>query len=156
MVLIFVNGRLMKLLKGSLVINMKTFEIKVEKTLRLTEEDINDILCSCFEGGCGYWACLDNGEISWEIARVELYKNGNADPTMEDIMTWILSNGRSIFIEDEEDDNERYSFDMNDFFEGINLAVREGFWDGDDIGDIDGWVGDAIIQYAVFGEQVYG
>ena len=49
-------------------------------------------------------------------------------------------------------------FSINDetFFEGINLAIREGFWDGDDIGDIDGWVGDAIIQYAVFGEQVYG
>ena len=156
MELIWKIGRLMKLLKEELVIKMKTFEIEIKKTIKLTEEDISDILCSCFEGGCSYWACLDNSEISWEIARVNLYKNGNTDPTLEDVMTWILCNNRNIFIEDEEDDCERYSFDISDFLDGISMAIKDGFWDGDDIGDIDGWVGDSIIQYAVFGEQVYG
>lgn len=138
------------------MINMKTFEIKVEKTLKITEESINDILCSCFEGGCGYWACLDNSTFEWEIARGTLVKNGNTHPTIEDIMTWMLCNGRSIFIEDEEDDNQRYSFDMDDFLNGISLAISEGCWDGIDVCDVDGVVGDAIIQYAVFGECVYG
>lgn len=132
---------------------MKTFKLDINKSLELTEEDICDIISTCFYGG---WACIDNTEISWEIARGTLYAKENMSPTMEDIMTWILCTGRSIFIEDVEDDYERYSFDINDFLDAIGAVIEEDYWDGEDICDIDGEIGDAILQFAVFGEVVYG
>lgn len=136
---------------------MKTFEVKVEKSLRLTEEDLNDILCSCFEGGCGYWACLDNSTEEWDVAReAVIEKVGKNNYTFEDVMMHILCNGGSIRLIDQEDDDQVFAMNMGDFLNGIGQAISEGFWDGEDICDVDGEVGDAIIQYAVFGELVYG
>jgi hypothetical protein len=134
---------------------MKAFEIKVEKKIKLLEEDINDILCSCFEGGCGYWACLDNTTQEWDMAHEALheqYENDNF--TIEDVMTWILYNGYSIHLIDKEEDRE-YSFNMEGFLDGVSKSISAGFWTGEDTCDVDGIVGDAIIQYTVFGEQVY-
>lgn len=135
---------------------MKTF-ITVEtetKTLTLAEKDISDILSACFMGN--YWACIDNATTSWEIARVNLRKNGNAYPTIEEIMTWLLCNGGSIFVEDIENDYERDSFDIDDFLRGIETAIDEEYWDGEDVGDIDGEIGDVILQLTLFGEVLYG
>lgn len=40
---------------------MKTYNISTTNAnIKVTEEDISDILCSAIEGGIGYWACLDN------------------------------------------------------------------------------------------------
>lgn len=135
---------------------MKAFEVEVKKKIKLIEEDINDILCSCFEGGCGYWACLDNTTKEWDMAHEALHQQYGTDNfTIEDIMVWILYNGYSIHLIDQEED-KRYSFNMDEFLNGISMSVSEGFWDGNDTCNVDGVVGDAIIQYAVFGEQVYG
>ena len=37
----------------------KTFSYTVEQ--KLTEGNMLDVLTTAFEGGIGYWACLDNG-----------------------------------------------------------------------------------------------
>ena len=134
---------------------MKTFNIEVKKTSQFTEEDFNDILCSCFEGGCGYWCCIDNTTVEWDEVREELHLHGNTDPTMEDIMLQILTDKQAIRLIDQEED-EVYYLDMKRFIAGIAMSIENGFWDGSDIWHVDGLVGDAIIQYAVFGEQVYG
>lgn len=134
---------------------MKTFEVKVEKTIKLTEEDINDILSACFYGGCSYWACIDNTTEDWKLAKRKLCEDGNDDPTIEDIMVWLLCNGYAVNLIDEED-NRYYEFNLWAFLDGISRTISKGYWNGDDIGDIDGEVGDVIIQYTVFGELVYG
>lgn len=134
---------------------MKTFNVEVKKTIQFTEEDFNDILCSCFEGGCGYWCCIDNDTDEWVEARNELHLHGNTDPTVEDIMLQMLINGKAIRLIDQEED-EAYYLNMLRFTTGIRMSIENGFWDGKSIWDVDGLVGDAIIQYAIFGEQVYG
>lgn len=134
---------------------MLKFKIETKRTIELTEEDINDILSVCFSGGCGYWACIDNTTEVWDKARDYLLNHGNTDPTVEDIMTWILCNGHEIIVIDREE-NEQYSLTLWKFFDGIKLTVEHNFWDGEDVYDIDGEVGDVIIQYAVFNELVYG
>ena len=134
---------------------MKTFDVEVKKTIQFTEEDLNDILCSCFEGGCGYWCCVDNTTVGWDEAREKLHLKGNTDPTMEDIMLQMLVDGKPIRLIDQEEDKV-YSLYMMRFTKGIKMSIENGFWNGNDIWDVDGLVGDAIIQYAVFGEQVYG
>lgn len=134
---------------------MKTFNIEVKKTIKFTEEDLNDILCSCFEGGCGYWCCIDNTTTEWDEAREKLHLHGNTDPTIEDIILQILTDGKSIRLIDQEDDVELH-MTLESFINGIGRSIESGFWSGSNIWDVDGLVGDAIIQYAVFGEQVYG
>ena len=136
---------------------MKAFEVNVERTLTLTELDLSDILCSCFEGGCGYWACLDNSTKEWDAAReAVIEKIGEHNYTIEDVMMHILCSGGSLRLIDQEDDDQVFEMNMADFLNGIGQSISEGFWNGEDTCDVDGEVGDAIIQYAIFGEQVYG
>ena len=134
---------------------MKTFEINVTKKIKLTEEDFNDILCSCFEGGCGYWCCVDNGTIVWDDARERLYESGNTDPTIEDVMFYILTHKGTIHLIDQEED-DKYYLSIDEFFKGIGMSIENGSWDGTDVCDVDGEVGDVIIQYALFGKLIYG
>lgn len=134
---------------------MKTFNVEVKKTLKLTEEDLDDILCSCFEGGCSYWCCIDNTAPDWKRSKGELYQNGNDYPTIEEIMLQMLKTDKPIRLIDQEEDVSVY-LTMESFLKGIAMSVENGFWSGEEIMDVDGIVGDAIIQYAVFGEQVYG
>ena len=134
---------------------MATFDIKIEKTIKFTEEDLSDILCSCFEGGCNYWCCIDNDTDEWDDAKEQLRANGNQCPVIEDIMLYMLIHGMPIRLIDEEENIGLY-MTMNIFLGGIKMAIENGYWDSYDIDDIDGYVGDAIIQYAVFGEVVYG
>ena len=134
---------------------MKTFDVEIKKTIKFTEEDLNDILCSCFEGGCSYWCCIDNDTMEWDEAKEMLRKNGNTYPTIEDIMLQIMIDNRAVRLIDEEDDVVLF-MTLNSFLKGIELSITEGFWSGEETMDVDGVVGDAIIQYAVFGEQIYG
>ena len=132
---------------------MATFDIKIEKTIKLTEEDLSDILCSCFEGGCGYWCCVDNSTDEWNNAREQLHANGNQRPVIENIMLYMLIHGMPLRLIDEEEDVALY-MTMDTFLTGIKMTLENGFCDC--IDEIDAIAGDAIIQYAVFGEQVYG
>lgn len=134
---------------------MKTFDIEITKIIKLAEEDLSDILCSCFEGGCNYWCCIDNTTDEWINAKEKLYVNGNPWPTTDEIMLYMLTHDMPIKLIDEEDDVVLY-MTMNTFMGGIKMAIENGHWSGDYIDDVDGEVGDAIIQYAVFGELVYG
>lgn len=134
---------------------MKTFDVEIKKTIKFTEEDLKDILCSCFEGGCSYWCCIDNTISEWDEAANELHLHGNTEPTIEDIMLQIMIDNKAVRLIDEEDDVVLF-MTLNSFLKGIELSIAEGFWSGEDTIVVDGVVGDAIIQYAVFGEQVYG
>ena len=134
---------------------MATFDIEIKKKIKLTEEDLSDILCSCFEGGCDYWCCIHNGTDEWRNAKEQLRANGNRQPVIEDIMLYMLTHDAPIKLIDTEDEAALY-MTMNTFMGGIKMAIENGHWDGDYIDDVDGEVGDIIIQYAVFGELVYG
>ena len=132
---------------------MATFDIEIKKKIKLTEEDLSDILCSCFEGGCSYWCCIDNSTDEWDNAKEQLRANGNQHPVIEDIMVYMLTHDMPIRLIDEEENIGLY-MTMNTFLTGIKMTIENGFCDC--IDDIDALAGDAIIQYAVFGEQVYG
>ena len=78
------------------------FEIIIQKKLKFTKEDLTDILSSCFDGVCYYWAIIDNDREEWNIAENCCTKH---DCTVEDIMLWILLNGYNIHLIDKEDNN---------------------------------------------------
>ena len=121
------------------------------KKIGLTEEDITDILCSCIEGGSNYWCQIQNYGEQWDEVEEELQD----DSTIEDCIMVLWNRGYALRVVDEEDDNE-YEISFKDFLDAIQSVIDDDTWDGDDVCDVDGEVGDCIMQYAAFGEVIYG
>lgn len=133
---------------------MKFREIKINLTVRLTDEDIEDIVVTALEGGIGYWACLDNTSKEYEKAP--------EDEPVSITATKILLNGGTIRFFDEEDDDRPLDMDINDLREGIQKWIEGGesvTVDSDgrlDLCDLDALGADCIFQNALLGEVVYG
>lgn len=116
--------------------------------VKLTDENIDDIMCSALEGGVtASWCCNVSvvGEYLGEYASEQVSRGGMltfsmCDPTEADV-----------------------TLTKEDFLEGFRKWYEEGGdWynavteDGVNTGDIDAGMADAIVQYALFGELVYG
>ena len=121
------------------------------KRIGLTEEDISDILCACIEGGSNYWCQIQNYGKEWDSVEKTLPKGH----TIEDHIMALWQHGYSLSVLDMEED-EIYDVSFEDFIQGIQCVIDDGTWETDDIYDVDGCVGDCIMQYAVFGEVIYG
>ena len=116
---------------------MKKYEIKAEIRVELTQEDIDDIMVGALEGGITYWC-------------------SEASPSEQ------ISRGGTLLLYDFEEEAYR-KLDLEKFLNGFKLWVENG---GDQYGavqghevdccNIDAGCADAIIQYSLFGEVVYG
>ncbi len=124
----------------------KEFKISVLRTITITQEDIDDIMCSALEGGITYWCCKA------EVVEDDYYGEYASEQ---------ISRDGSLRLYDCEED-ETYILTLYKLLKGIGLAIEDGFgydwFDGDclDCCQIDGDAADVIIQYALFGEVVYG
>ena len=121
------------------------------KKIGLTDEDISDILCSCIEGGSNYWCQIQNCGEQWD----EIERKLPNDHTIEEYIMALWHMGHPLHIIDIEEDSE-YTIQLKDFIDAIQSVIDDGTWDGNDICDVDGVVGDCIMQYATFGEVIYG
>lgn len=124
----------------------KTFTIPVNFAIRLTEEDIDDIMCSALEGGICYWAC--------EAEVLGAYFGTYASEQ--------IARGGTLLIHDAESD-DCWDLTLEKFLEGVKLWYTTGMAgnaihaDGTlDTYDIDGAAADTIVQLALFGELVFG
>ena len=125
----------------------KKFEIEIKTTLKVTEEDIDDIMCTALEGGITYWCNKSKvvGEYLGEYGHEQ-----------------IARGGKLIIYDMVEDD--KYTLTRQDLLEGIKLAIEEGYYkeygwfNGHELDtcNIDAEVADVIVQMALFGEVVYG
>jgi len=129
--------------------------LEIETTLHYSHDDVLDILSDVFETGIIFWGVLDNTTSDWREARNELRIKTGQNPYICEIAEYVLDKGKSIHICDIEDENEVYSFNKDDFENGIRLSVENGHWDGD-MDTIDSEVADIIVQYACMGEIVFG
>lgn len=125
-----------------------------EREYKYSREDIEDILSCAFEGGINYWAGLDNSTSSWESVRKMLANKNDELPTLEEIAAELLLTGFRVTLYDIEDYDE-WELTGEKLIEGICVAIENNDWDGD-MDTVDGCAGDCIIQYALFGEIVYG
>ena len=126
-------------------------EIFVKFTAKISNEDIDDIVCTALEGGIGYWCSRAEvvGEYLGEYAsdqisrdgKLRLYDNESDDVweltkcKLLDGITKAITNG--ILLEDEwaKFDNEIITLDTC---------------------QVDAEVADAIIQFALFGKLIFG
>ena len=126
---------------------MKTeFEVKAEIRIVLSQQDIDDIMVCALEGGITYWSFKAEvvGEYLGEYASEQISRGGM-------LKLYDIENG------------DKYWLDLKKFLKGFKLWLEN---DGDRYGavedgevdccNIDGECADAIIQYALFGEVIYG
>lgn len=132
---------------------MNRFEVRAEIVVGLTEEDVDDIMVSALEGGITYWAnkAVVVGDYLGEYASEQISRGGTLRIHTEEPF--------------DEADTEWYELDIEKFKHGFQLWVENGgdrynaidYSDGTvDCGEIDGPCADEIIQYALFGELVFG
>ena len=119
--------------------------IKINMTLELDDDFLECIMCTAFEGGSDYWAFARNVErdnynyISYELCDEEEYYDEEED---EEAVKWALVNKQTVA-------------------EGCRISIEKGqpyaeYILQKDAGMIDANDADCIIQYACFGELVYG
>lgn len=131
----------------------KKFEILVQIRAALTQQDIDDIMVSALEGGINYWCrrVVVQGDYLGEYASEQISRGGK-------LAIWL--------DEPFEDDKTCYMLDRDKFLAGFKLWLEKGgdsyydaidYSDGSvDCGQIDATCADEIVQYALFGELVFG
>lgn len=122
------------------------FRLNVSIEVEVTQEDIDDIMCAALEGGICYWCG------GTEVVGKYLGEYGHEQ----------ISRGGILRLHDSEED-KTYELNRDKFMQGLKMFIENG--NGDlvniknkriDPADFDSECADSIIQYAVFGELVYG
>lgn len=126
--------------------NKKKFEIRAEVKAELTQENIDDIMCSALEGGICYWAS--------EAEVVE-------DKRCADWGHEQIARGGALILHDAES-SDKWELTLEKFLNGFKLWLENN---GDrygavdcgkvDTGEIDGEMADMIVQYAIFGQLMF-
>lgn len=122
------------------------FKLNVQRQIVVTKEDVDDIVCCALEGGITYWC------NKAEVVEDDYYGEYASEQ---------ISRGGSLRLYDREED-ETYLLTLEKLLNGIRLACRDGYgeeWiDGENLDccQIDCEAADTIVQYALFGELVFG
>ena len=125
----------------------KEYDLSVEVRVKLTEEDIDDIMVAALEGGVNYWC--DEAEVI-EEKRV-------ADWGHEQI-----ARGGCLILHDMESE-DKWELNLEKFINGVKLWISEGYAFGCgaiehgtiDCCQVDAIQADNIVQLALFGEIVF-
>lgn len=126
---------------------MKNSETVGYVTIPVTERDIESVIVNGLEGAIGYWAKLDNTRPEWQ-------DKPKGEPTSM-WATKLILEGKALHFEDTEDPSEKWELTLSKVIEGITQNNKERTWDSS-IENGDAETMDCIIQYALFGELVYG
>lgn len=122
------------------------FAVKIQRFIKLTTEDIDDIMSAALDGGITDWC--DEAEVVGEY--------------LGEYSSEQISRGGSLKLHDLEED-KTYILTVQKFLKGFKQWFEESCdrynavqKDGTvDTSNIDGDMADAIIQYAVLGEWMY-
>ena len=124
---------------------LKKFPIHIEMDVDLTPQDIDDIMVTALEGGITYWC--GRAEVVGEML-------GNSASEQ-------ISRGGSLILHDAES-SDKWELTREKFLEGVALFFKENDWlhvedyAFVDLGEMDADCADCVIQYALFGKQVFG
>lgn len=119
-------------------------ELNINYKVKYDNQDIDDIMASALEGGISYWCnCAEVvGDYLGEFASDQLSRGGTLRLCVSDENKW-------------------YELTLDKFIKGLEKIVGERGLDVVYQGKIDAAMidsndADAIVQYAIFGEIVYG
>ena len=124
---------------------MNKYDLEVKVKVRLTDEDIDDIMVAALEGGIGYW--VRKAEVVGDY--LGYYASDQ------------ISRGGSLLLHDAEED-EIYELTLENFIEGFKLWIAGGYASAQAIEEgivdcmyIDAADADVIVQLALFGEILF-
>ena len=146
-------------------------ETNPQITIKITKEDVVDILSSAMDG-IGYWGRIVPNNEQYKEAKKWIRENEEPDYAIcyEEVIAQMLFDGKSVTVRDIEDGKESW-LSLSNLSYGIQKAFQEGYysdydWLVPDGGGSNKWhlepdqidaeVADVIIQLAVLGEIVYG
>ena len=146
-------------------------ETNPQITIKITKEDVVDILSSAMDG-IGYWGRIVPNNEQYKEAKKWIRENEEPDYEIcyEEVIAQMLFDGKSVAVRDIEDGQESW-LSLSNLSYGIRKAFQEGYYsdynwlvpDGSgsnkwhlEPDQIDAEVADVIIQLAVLGEIVYG
>lgn len=123
------------------------FEVELDLKARVTTQDVDDIMCAALEGGITGWCCAAK-----PVGRM-LGKYGHEQ----------IGRGGALTLYDAES-NESWELTLDKFLRGLAVAIEDnlvpviissesGYVD---MSEVDAYGADIIIQYALFGEVVFG
>ncbi len=134
-------------------------KISYTNTVDVTCQDIDDIVCTAFEGGITYWCNRVEvvGELLGKYASDQISRGGKL----------------KIYVDEpfDEDDTTEYELDRVKLLRGLQMylafpckpcGITDISWrDGKkaiviDTSNVDAEVADMIIQFALFKEIIYG
>lgn len=134
--------------------NEKLEVVKVALEIVLTQEDIDDIMCGALEGGINYWCdeAKVMGDYLGEYGSEQIARGGKLRLHLPEPF--------------DKDNTEYYELDLEKFKKGVEMWAITPVGcncleqiDGKirfDTCDADAIVCDAIIQYALFGDVIFG
>ena len=124
-------------------------EITITQKITVTEQDIDDIVCTALEGGINYW-CDDvevNGDYLGQYASDQISRDGQL----------------KFYVSDPVNDTDMFVMDKEMLLKGIRMYLENPNAPYDiidntsiDTCNVDAVVADMIIQYALFDEIVFG
>ena len=122
----------------------KKFTVRAQIEVNLSQQDIDDIMVTALEGGINYWCRRAKvvGEYWGEAASDQ------------------ISRGGSLILYDAES-SDKWELTLEKFLNGVKLYFEQGCHvqvedNAIEIGDIDAGDADCIVQFALFGEAVFG
>jgi len=130
-------------------------KFEVKKELTITTQDIVDYVLCCEAGGFDYWAEICYKDEDYGAAKARLLEQGksNADLCYEEVLAEILEHGDKLTVYDREDDKD-YELTMERLLGGWKKYIEER--GNDDFDEYDANDADGILQYAIFGDCIYG
>jgi len=128
--------------------------LEVVVNVMVTDDDIDDIMCAALEWGINYWADRVNskGKYRGKYAYKQISRGGEILIHIEDACDESDSGWRTLT-------KEKFLKGLKKWIatSGNKLEVLpNGNYLGIDISNIDAETADIIIQYALFGENVFG
>lgn len=131
---------------------MNFWVLTVKKEIKVTQQDIDDIMVSALEGGITYWAdaCEVVGDYLGEYASEQISRGGELKIHVDE--PW------------DEDETEVWTLTREKLLHGIKKAYEDGYYtayewcDGKtlDTCQVDAEVADIIVQLALFDDVIYG
>lgn len=122
----------------------KRFTVRPQIEVNLTQQDIDDIMVTALEGGINYWCRKAKvvGEYLGECASEQISRGG----------TLVLYDAES---------SDKWELTLEKFLNGVKMYFEQGCHvqvedNAIDAGDIDAGDADCIIQFALFGKEVFG
>lgn len=124
-------------------------KMKVEFEVVVTNEDIDDIMCSALEGGINYWCCKAEviGEYLGEYGSEQISRGGMLKlHDLEEDAVYELT--KEKFLKGLEKYLKKPTYLDILEFKGQEVRLDTGYADAE--------VADVIIQYALFNDVIYG